>query len=296
MGAEMASAESAQGEPGAGPTVRRIILGAQLRRLREVMRLSRADAGYTIRASESKMRRLETGQVGFKERDVADLLTLYGITNEVERQQFLDLVTQSNQQGWWHPYSEVIPKWFEDYVGLEEAAARIQTYEVMFVPGLLQTEEYALAVAGHGELRPPPGDIQRRVDLRRQRQKILLGPAAPKLWAIVDEAVFHRPLGGEKVLREQIDHLLEMTSLPNISVQVVPFHRSGSAAESAFTLLRFAEPDLPNVAYVEHVAGALYVEKLEEIEIYSRIMDRSAISAETPEHSRQLLAKLRADI
>ncbi|HEX5404397.1 MAG TPA: helix-turn-helix transcriptional regulator [Pseudonocardiaceae bacterium] len=290
------TAASAQGEPGAGPTVRRIILGAQLRRLREATQLSRADAGYTIRASESKMRRLETGQVGFKERDVTDLLTLYGITNAVERQQFLDLVTQSNQLGWWHPYSDLIPKWFEDFVGLEEAASRIQTYELMFVPGLLQTEEYTRAVAGHGELRPSRDEIQRRVDLRRSRQKILLGPHAPKLWAIIDEAVLHRPIGGERVLRDQLGHLLEMTTQPNISVQVVPFHKSGSAAESAFTLLRFAEPELPNVAYIEHVAGALYAEKFDEIELYSRVMDRLAVSAETPDGSRQLLSKLRADI
>jgi hypothetical protein len=242
------------------------------------------------------MRRLDTGQVGFKERDVADLLTLYGITNAVERQQFLELVQQSNQLGWWHPYSDLIPKWFEDFVGLEEAASRIQTYELMFVPGLLQTEEYARAVAGHGEPKPAPEEIHRRVDLRRQRQKILLGPHAPKLWAIIDEAVLHRPLGGEGVLRDQLGHLLEITTQPNISLQVVPFHKSGSAAESAFTLLRFAEPELPNVAYVEHVGGALYAEKFDEIETYSRVMDRLAVSAETPDGSRQLLAKLRADM
>jgi hypothetical protein len=292
----MAAADSAQHEPGAGPTVRRIILGTQLRRLRENAGLNRSDAGYTIRASESKMRRLETGQVGFKERDVADLLTLYGVSNPVERQQFLDLVQQSNQLGWWHPYTDVIPKWFEDYVGLEEAASRIQTYEMMFVPGLLQTEEYARAVAGHGEPKPPREEIERRVDLRRKRQKILIGPNAPKLWAIIDESVLHRPLGGERVMREQIGHLLEMTMMPNISVQVVPYRKSGSAAESAFTLLRFAEPELPNVAYVEHVAGALYAEKFEEIEIYSRIMDRLAVSAETPEDSRLFLAKRRAEV
>lgn len=292
----MVTGGGAQGAPGTGPTVRRIILGAQLRRLREANEMTRSDAGYTIRASESKMRRLETGQVGFKERDVADLLTLYGVTNDVERQQFLDLVTQSNQLGWWHPYNDLIPRWFEDYVGLEESASRIQTYELMFMPGLLQTEEYARAVAGHGEPKPPAEDIARRVDLRRQRQKILMGPNAPKLWAIIDEAVLHRPIGGERVLRDQITHLLDVTAQPNISVQIVPFHKSGSAAESAFTLLRFAEPELPNVAYVEHVAGALYVDKFEDIEVYGRIMDRLAVSAESPDGTRQFLAKLRADL
>ncbi len=292
----MATGGSAQGEPGTGPTVRRIILGTQLRRLREAAGMNKSEAGYTIRASESKMRRLETGQVGFKERDVADLLTLYGVSNPVERQQFIELVKQSNQQGWWHPYTDVIPKWFEDFVGLEEAASRIQSYELMFVPGLLQTEEYARAVAGHGQPKPSDEDIERRVQLRKQRQRILIGPNAPKLWALIDESVLHRPLGGDRVLRDQIGHLLDMTGMPNISVQVVPYPRSGSAAESAFTLLRFAEPELPNVAYVEHVGGALYVERFEEIEIYGRIMDRLAISAETPEDSRQFLSKLRAEL
>lgn len=292
----MVTGGGAQSAPGTGPTVRRIILGAQLRRLREANEMTRSDAGYTIRASESKMRRLETGQVGFKERDVADLLTLYGVTNDAERQQFLDLVTQSNQLGWWHPYNDLIPRWFEDFVGLEESASRIQTYELMFMPGLLQTEEYARAVAGHGEPKPPAEDIARRVELRRQRQKILIGPNAPKLWAIIDEAVLHRPIGGERVLRDQITHLLDVTAAPNISVQVVPFHKSGSAAESAFTLLRFAEPELPNVAYVEHVAGALYVDKFEDVEIYGRIMDRLAVSAESPDGTRQFLAKLRAEL
>jgi hypothetical protein len=292
----MATGGTMHGEPGSGPTVRRIILGTQLRRLREAAGYSRSDAGYTIRASESKMRRLETGQVGFKERDVADLLTLYGVISDIERQQFLELVQQSNQQGWWHPYTDVIPKWFEDYVGLEEAASRIQTYELMFVPGLLQTEDYARAVAGHGDPKPPATEVERRVELRRQRQKILIGPKAPKLWAIIDEAVLHRPLGGERVLRDQIGHLIEMTAQPNISVQVVPYHKSGSAAESAFSLLRFAEPELPNIAYVEHVGGALYAEKFEEIELYGRVMDKLAVSAETPDASRQLLSKLRAEI
>ena len=166
----------------------------------------------------------------------------------------------------------------------------------MFVPGLLQSEGYARAVAGHGEPKPLKDEIERRVDLRIQRQKLLLGPRAPKLWAIIDESVLYRPLGGIPVLRDQISHVLELTSQPHISIQIVPFDRSGSAAESAFTLLRFAEPELPNVAYVEHVAGAFYLEKREDFEIYSRAMDRLAVSAETPEASRQLLAKRRAEL
>jgi transcriptional regulator with XRE-family HTH domain len=283
-------------ELGGGPTVRRMILGTQLRRLRERADLSRAEAGYSIRGSDSKISRLELGRVGFKERDVADLLTLYGVTDPTEREQFLALVRQSNQPGWWHRYNDLMPKWFEDFVGLEEAANRIQAYELQFVPGLLQTEDYARAVASHGRPETANDDVERRVALRMRRQRMLAGPRAPRLWAIIDESVLYRPLGGSKVLRVQLDRMLELTALPHIALQVVPHHKSGLAAEGAFTLLRFAEPELPNIAYVEHLAGALYLEKPDEIEVYSRAMDQLAVDAETPERSRQLLSKRRAEI
>lgn len=283
-------------EQGTGPTVRRMILGTQLRRLRERAELSRAEAGYSIRSSESKISRIELGRVSFKERDVTDLLTLYGVTDPEERAQFLDLVKQSNRPGWWHRYNDLIPKWFEDFIGLEEAAARIQTYELQFVPGLLQTEEYAIAVASHGRPQSVNEDIERRVALRMRRQKVLLGPQSPKLWAIIDESVLHRPLGGAKVLREQIGHLLELTTMSHIALQIVPYRMSGYAAEGAFTLLRFAEPELPNIVYCEYLTGALYLEKPDEIETYSRALDQLAVDAETPDRSRQMLTKARAEI
>jgi hypothetical protein len=206
------------------------------------------------------------------------------------------LVGQSNQQGWWHCYTDLMPKWFEDYVGLEEAATRIQIYELQFMPGLLQTEGYARAVASHGRTELANDDVERRVALRMRRQKVLQGPKAPRVWAIIDESVLHRPIGGRRILLEQIDHLLEVTAQTHISLQVVPFRMSGYPAEGPFTLLRFAEPELPNIAYVEHLTGALYLEKLEEIEAYSRALDRLAVAGETPDGSRQLLSKMRAEI
>jgi transcriptional regulator with XRE-family HTH domain len=295
-GSAMTAAGVTASERGGGPTVRRMILGTQLRRLRERADLSRAEAGYSIRGSDSKISRLELGRVGFKERDVADLLTLYGVTDTTEREQFLALVRESNQPGWWHRYNDLMPKWFEDFVGLEEAASRIQAYELQFVPGLLQTEEYARVVASHGRPEAANEDVERRVALRMRRQRMLSGPLAPKLWAVIDESVLHRPLGGSKLLRAQLDRMLELTALPHIALQVVPHHKSGFAAEGAFTLLRFAEPELPNIAYVEHLTGALYLEKPDEIEVYSRALDRLAVDAETPERSRQLLSKRRAEI
>lgn len=283
-------------EQGTGPTVRRMILGTQLRRLRERAGLTRTVAGDSIRASDSKISRLELGRVGFKERDVTDLLTLYGVTDAEERDQLLQLARETNLPGWWHRYNDLMPKWFEDFVGLEEAANRIRIYELQFVPGLLQTEDYARALASHGDPKMVTEAVERRVALRMRRQKLLVGPEAPRLWAVIDESVLHRPLGGAKVLRAQIDQLLELTALSHIALQVVPYSVSGYHAEGAFTLLSFAEPELPNIAYIEHLSGALYLEKLDEIETYSRALDQLAVVGETPDRTRQLLAKRRAEI
>lgn len=292
----MATHGTSADEQGTGPTVRRMILGTQLRRLRERVGITRADAGHSIRASDSKISRLELGRVGFKERDVTDLLTLYGVNDPDERDQLLQLARQTNQPGWWHRYSDLMPKWFEDYVGLEEAARWIKQYELQFVPGLLQIEDYARSLASRGNPILADDSVEGRVALRMRRQKLLVGPQSPRYWAVIDESVLYRPIGGPKVLKAQLDHLLEMTALPHIAVQIVPYSVSGFHAEGAFTLLSFAEPELPNIAYIEHLAGALYLEKLDEVEVYSRALDQLAVAGSTPEDSRQMLAKRRAEI
>jgi transcriptional regulator with XRE-family HTH domain len=291
------NAENASGEElNLGPTARRMILGSQLRHLREEAGITRSEAGYNIRGSESKISRIELGRVGFKERDVADLLTMYGVTAAEDREPILSMVKESNQPGWWRRYNDLMPAWFNDFVGLEEASARIQTWEPLYVPGLLQTENYARMVACHGRPELVTDEIERRVALRMRRQKVLARPDAPRLWAVIDESVLHRPIGGRAELRAQLDRLIEVASMPNISLQVLPYERSGYAAEGAFSLLRFAESELPNIAYVEHLTGAVYLEKLDEIEVYGRALDRLAVDAETPERSRALLTKRRAEV
>jgi transcriptional regulator with XRE-family HTH domain len=298
MPAEDAEAPRFGGGPemSGAPTARRIVLGAQLRRLREAADITRADAGYAIRGSDSKISRMELGRVGFKERDVADLLTMYGVTSVDERNVFLEMVRKSNERGWWHRYSGTMPNWFQDFVGLEESASLIQSYELQFVPGLLQTEDYVRAVISHGRPQLLDQEGERRVALRLQRQKVLTRAGAPRLWAVVDESVLHRPIGGHRVLREQIEHLLELTRQPNVTLQILPYHQSGYAAEGAFSMLRFAEPTLPDVVYIEHIGGALYLDRIEELELYGRVIDRLAVDAETPDRSRQLLAKFRQEI
>ncbi|MGI5132154.1 helix-turn-helix domain-containing protein [Pseudonocardia sp. CA-107938] len=281
---------------GRGSTARRIVLGNALRRLREQAGISRAEAGYQIRASDSKVSRLELGRVAFKERDVVDLLTMYGITDEGEREMFLGMVRQANQPGWWRRYSDVMPNWFQDYVGLEESASRIHCYELQFVPGLLQTEAYARAIATRGRPDFAPPDIERRITLRMQRQRILTGVNPTTLWVVLDESVLRRPIGGRRTLLDQIDHLIESARQPNITIQVVPKQLSGYAAEGSFTILRFSEPELPDVIYIEHLGGALYLDSLDDMELYGRALDRLAVDAETPDNSRQLMDKIRSEV
>ncbi|MGH3871843.1 MAG: helix-turn-helix domain-containing protein [Pseudonocardiaceae bacterium] len=282
--------------PGGNSTARRIMLGARLRRLREAAEISRAEAGYAIRGSESKISRLELGRVSFKLRDVADLLTMYGVSDPAERQALLEMVTVSNEPGWWHSYSDTLAGWFENYLGLEESASRIQTYEAQFLPGLMQTEDYARAIATRGWFQLADHKAERQVMMRMRRQVVLARPDLPKLWAIIDESVLHRPIGGQRVMSAQLDHLLELTKRPNVTLQILPYPLSGYAAEGPFTMLRFAEPELPDVVYLEHLCGALYLDKRSETELYGRVFDRLTVDANTPDHTRQLLAKARAAI
>ncbi len=278
--------------PGAGSTVRRIMLGSQLRRLREDKGVSRQEAGYTIRASESKISRLELGRVSFKERDVDDLLTLYGVEDKEEREALLQLARDANTPGWWHRYNDVLPGYFQTYVGLEESAALIRTYELQFVPGLLQCEGYARAVIRLGNAGAADHEIEQRVELRMQRQERLTGPDAPRLWAVLDEGALRRPIGGPEVMREQFEHLIEMSRLPNITVQVMPFRFGGHAAEGgAFSILRFPDQDLPDVVYVEILTGAMYLDKRDDVDTYLQAMERLCVDSATPERTVELLGQ-----
>lgn len=279
--------------PGSGSTVRRILLGSQLRRLREAKGVTRQDAGYVIRASESKISRLELGRVSFKERDVDDLLSLYGVTAKSERDALLQLAREANTPGWWHRYNDVLPGWFQTYVGLEESAALIRTYELQFVPGLLQSEGYARAVIRLGNAGASEQEIDQRVELRLQRQERLTGPDAPRLWAVLDEGALRRPIGGPDVMRGQFEHLIEMSKLPNVTIQIMPFRFGGHAAEGgAFSILRFPEQDLPDVVYVENLTGAMYLDKRDDVDTYLQAMERLCVDSATPERTVELLGDL----
>ncbi|WP_156095016.1 helix-turn-helix domain-containing protein [Nocardia lijiangensis] len=275
-----------------GPTVLRIALGGQLRKLRESCNITREAAGDAIRGSHAKISRLELGRTGFKERDIRDLLTLYGVTDLAEREQFLVLARQANEPGWWHRYSDLLPTWFSTYLGLEQAANKIRTYEAHLVPGLLQTPEYARAVLALGY---DDADTDRRVAVRQRRQEILHRTDPPVVWAVIDEAALHRPVGGPQVHREQMEHLIALAGLPNVTLQVLPYSAGEhAAAGSSFSILRFAQPELPDIVYLEHLTSALYLDRRQDLALYLSVMDRLSVQALPPQKSVEKLAEYAA--
>jgi transcriptional regulator with XRE-family HTH domain len=273
-----------------GPTALRIMLGSQLRRLREAKRITLEDAGYVIRSSGSKMSRLETGRVSFKSRDIADLLTLYGVTDEQERATLQELARKASARGWWHDFADVLPAWFEPYVGLEEAASSIRCYEGQLIPGLLQTPDYAQAIARLGHPAGSADEIRRRVSLQLTRQAVVTRPALTSLWLVLDEAALRRPVGPAEVMRGQLRHLSEMGTRANISLQVIPLTRGGHAAAGGpFTILRFSEPDLPDVVYLEQLTSALYLDKRETVDHYLEVMERLCVEALPTDASMEMI-------
>ncbi len=259
-----------------GPTVPRMILGNQLHRFREAAGISPDRAGYEIRASRSKISRMENGKVGFKERDVADLLDLYGITDEETRGGLMTLARQANAPGWWSKYGgDIMTDWFEEYLGLEAAASVIRAFELQFVHGLFQTEAYARAVTLLGNTGAPADEIDRRVGLRLKRQDLLTGPRPPQVWAVLDEGALRRPFGGQAVMRGQLNRLIEVSELRHVTIQVVPFSRGGhAAAGGSFTVLRFGDDDVPDVVYIEQLTSALYLDKREDVDHYLEVMNQ----------------------
>jgi Domain of unknown function (DUF5753)/Helix-turn-helix domain len=277
---------------GSGTAALRIQLGGQLRTLRKTKRVSREQAGWEIRASESKISRMELGRVPFKERDVADLLTLYGVDGD-ERDALLSLARQASAPGWWQQFADVVPPWFLSYLGLEESASLIRTYEVQFVPGLLQTAGYARAVIRLGHPGAPAGEIDKRAQLRRHRQNVLHRPSPPQLWAVLDEAVIRRRVGSREVMREQVEALIEASRLAHVRLQVIPFGAGGLAhAGCPFAILRFPERGLSDVVYVEQLTSALYLDKAADVEHYAMAMEHACLIAEPPDRTAAILTEL----
>ncbi|WP_165985139.1 helix-turn-helix transcriptional regulator [Streptomyces sp. YIM 98790] len=280
-----------------GPTVPRLILGSRLRRLRLDLGISRESAAARIGSSTSKISRLELGRTGCKPRDLTGLLGLYGVTDEAERADLLTLAGQANTPGWWQPYCDVVPDWYQDFLGFEQAAAVIRTYDVQAVPELLQTPEYADAVIRLAHRADPPEILARRAEVRLLRQQILhrAASAPPQLWTVIDEAVLHRAVGGPRTMRAQLSHLLAMCELPHVTVQVLPLRNGGCATGAApVTLLRLPGGELPDIAYLEQLSSAVYFDRPADTDPYAELLSHLVVEAATPEESRHLVERARA--
>jgi len=276
------------------PTVLRILLGTQLRRLRESRNISAQEAARAIRGSESKISRIELGRNAVREVDIADLLNLYGITDGAEREELLTLASQANQQGWWHRYQDVLPLWFQSYIGLEESAESIRSFDTQFVPGLLQTEEYAAAVIQLG--RYSPQETDRMVYLRKERQR-RFGAGGLRLSAVIDEVALRRPVGCPAVMRRQLGHLLDISGRPGLTIQISPFLTGASyAAPGSFSILQFATDDLPDIVYVEQLTSAVYLDKRADVDRYIEAMNQISAASTTPEQTIELICSILAEL
>ena len=275
--------------PPSGPTALRILLGSQLRRLREGRGISAQEAARAIRGSESKISRIELGRNAVREIDVADLLGLYGVTDPDERDQLLNLASQANRPGWWYRFNDILPSWFQAYIGLEEAADSIRVYQAQFIPGLLQTEAYAAAVLALGDL--PHDEMERHVMLRKERQRRFVSGEL-RLWALLDEETLRRPVANQQVMRGQLAYLLSVMKNRNLVLQVIPRGVVGHAAPSGFSILRFGDPQMQDIVYVEQLTSALYLDKRPEVDRYLLAMERMSIVALEPRASADLIAAI----
>jgi transcriptional regulator with XRE-family HTH domain len=285
-------------EPRSAPTVGQVVLGRRLQDLRERSGLKREEAAKLLRVAPATIRRMETAEVTLKIPYVQVLLRAYGIT-EAEAEAFVELTEEANKPGWWQRFHDILPDWFSMYVSLEGAAALLRAYEPHFVPGLLQTEDYARSVMRAGAVgQASPEDIDRHVALRMERQSLLTRPDAPKFWVIMDETVLRRPVGNSPdIMREQVDRLLDTTAMPNVTLQIAEFssgHHPGTYGP--FVIFRFAVPELPDMVYSEYLTGAVYLDARPEVATHLEVMDRMAAQAATAPRTKEILRDVRKEL
>ncbi|GAB2782525.1 helix-turn-helix transcriptional regulator [Streptomyces chlorus] len=278
--------------PEPAPTLLKMLVGVQLAGFREDAGLAQDQAARSVGFSAAKLSRIESGK-GRRpptERDIRALLELYG-TDDYEVSVLVKLLQRAGEPGWWQRYDKrLMPEWFDRLVGLQEAAATIRTFEIQYVPGLLQTAAYTRAVVERGLPNAPAGEVQRRVELRMRRAELLMREGAPQLWAVIDESVLLRVLGSVEVMREQLAHLMRMAERSNVTLQIVPLSVTNASAPAIpVTYLRFGGLDLPDVVYLEHIRSANFLEDLDETEEYRIALDRLADEALRPRESLDLL-------
>ncbi|MEU4154056.1 helix-turn-helix domain-containing protein [Streptomyces sp. NPDC026659] len=284
-------------EPRSAPTVGQVVLGRRLLELRERAGLKREEAAHVLHVAPATVRRMEMAEVSLKIPYLQVLLKSYGVPDD-EAELFVRLAEDANRPGWWQRFHDILPGWFSMYVSLEEAASLIRSYEPHFVPGLLQTEDYARGVLKSGAIgQTSPDDIERHVALRMRRQDLLTRPDAPRFWAVMDETALRRPVGGPEVMRRQIDKLLEATKLPNVTLQVARFADGPHPGTyGPFVLFRFAMSELPDMVYSEYLTGAVYLDARSEVASHLEVMDRMAAQAATAQRTKEILRDLRKEL
>jgi len=272
-----------------------MVLGRRLQELREAAGLKREEAARVLRVAPATVRRMETAEVALKIPYVQVLLTTYGVAAD-EAETFVALAEEANEPGWWQRYHDVLPDWFSMHVSLEGAARMIRSYEPHFVPGLLQTEEYARAVLEAGTVGQTGAEaIDRHVALRMKRQTLLTRENPPHLWVIMDETALLRPVSirGE-VMRDQMDRLLEWVELDHVTLQVAEFAAGPHPGTyTSFALFRFAERELPDIVYSEYVTGALYLDAREEVALHLEVLDHMSAHAASAERTKEILREFR---
>ncbi|MGC5563513.1 helix-turn-helix domain-containing protein [Streptomyces sp. FR-108] len=290
---------TAETDWGGAPSVLRMILGRQLEELRTRAGLTFEQAGAAIGVSHSTIRRMEAAKVArLRLPDAEKLLQVYGVSDQQEIDTFLKSVREANKRGWWHTYRDVLPDWFSAYLSLEQAALQIRAYEAQFVPGLLQTEEYARALLGAGNPHASGEATDRRVALRMRRQELLTKDSPPRVWIVMDETVLRWPVGGPEVMRAQIDRLIEVNSLPHVTLQVMPFVNGPHPAmrAGAFHLFRFRARELPDIVYLSGLVGAVYLDKDDDVVVYREALDRLGAQSAPARKTEALLGAIRKEL
>jgi transcriptional regulator with XRE-family HTH domain len=279
--------------PEGSPTVLRMILARQLQVLRETTGMSFEQAARAIDSSESTIRRMERAEGGLEPLTVNSLLMAYGVTDAGEIDAFLALSRDASRPGWWHSYDDVLPSWFRAAVGLEESASLIRAYEPQVVPGLLQTEGYIRAITAASSPAATEDFTERAVALRLARQQLLGRPDPPEYRVVLDETVLRRTIGGHKVMRAQLEHLIQAAGQPQVTIQVIPFAAGWHPAlYGMFNIFRFPAAQLPDIVYTEALTGAYYLDKPDESARYTEALDRMCAQAASPERTVTILGEI----
>lgn len=281
-----------RGNPEQNPTLRARRLALELLRRREASGLSREEAAKRLEWSTSTIFRIETGRTRPQPGNVKVLLELYGVTGP-ERDGLIQLAREARQPGWWHSFRDVLPNPYEVYIGLEGGASSLRTFEPVAVPGLLQTEGYARATIKGGPRELDGPEIDRRVEVRANRQQILTRADRPRLWAVLDEAVIRRVVGGPTVMRDQLGHLADSAEQGKTTIQILPYRAGAHAGTSGpFVVLDFPEATDRSVVYVETLAGDIYFEDSADVERYTIAFERLQAAALHPDESVRMIRQV----